>query len=111
MDACLHHTASIIQLQRKLNVARVLRAIDKPHGPSATASRWCVQIHAVEGVEEICPELNPYPFSNREVLLHTQIHGPKTWTTHRSLSRATSELLKARRCIRGIVEPLVADVL
>src|SRR3982074_861847 len=85
-DACLHHTASIIQLERKLDVTRVLRSTDNPHGPSATASIGSVQVHAIEGVEEICPKLNPYPLSNREVLLHAQIHGPKTRTTYWSLS-------------------------
>ena len=97
MDACLHHTASIIQFQRKLDVTWVLRSIDNPHSPSATASIGSVQIHAIEGVKEISPELNPHSLGNREVLLHAQIDISKTGAADRSLSRTISELLKTRR--------------
>ena len=95
MDACLHHTASIVQLQRKLDVTWILRSIDHPHSPSATASIGSVQIHAIEGVKEISPELDPYPLGNREILLHAQIHVPKTRTPDRSLGGTSSELFRA----------------
>src|SRR6202022_2825174 len=48
---------SIVELQRELYVARILGGIDKPHGSAATGGSRSVQIHPVEGVEEIGPEL------------------------------------------------------
>ena len=85
-------------------------AIDQAHGASATASIRCVEIHPIEGIEEVSPELNPHSFGHREVLLNAQIDIRKTGAADRTLSRTVSELLRPCRRSRGVIKPLIADV-
>src|SRR3981081_4561354 len=101
---------SVVELQRELSVARILGGVNEPHGSAATGGSRSVQIHTVEGVEEIRPELKPRPLGKRKILLYAQIDIRKARTADRSLGGTASELLGSRRRVRAIVKPLVAAV-
>jgi hypothetical protein len=105
-----YHTASIIQLEGELDIARILGRVDETHGPSATASIRSVEIHPIKGVEEISSELDSHFLGHGEVLLQAQVDIPKSRTPNRPLGRAVSELLWASCCIGAVVEPLIASV-
>ena len=58
--------------------------------PSDSARR-CVQIHAIEGIEEVGTELELYPLGEDKVLLHAQIDIPIARPTNRPLRRTVAE--------------------
>src|SRR5579863_10304446 len=95
-DCLPHDTASEVELQGELDVARVLRAIDQPHIASQRRSR-SIQVDAVEGVDEVGAELQPLRLGDAKVLLQTQVHVEITGSPNRSLCRTGAELADGRR--------------
>src|SRR5215472_4591978 len=109
----LHH--SKIQLKSELDVAGWLRARNNclptrrpPTVCDRSEAAICVQVRAVEGIEEVRAELKPHCFFDREVLLQTQIHIPVAWAARRALSRAVAEAFGCgRQSVWARIKPFV----
>ena len=59
--------------------------------PSSSAHRR-VQIHPIEGIEEVRTELELYPLGEDKVLLHAQIDIPVAGSANRPLRRTVAEV-------------------
>src|SRR5579862_578049 len=108
-DCLPHDTASEVELQGELDVARGLGAVDQPHVPRGYVGRGSVQIHTVEGVDEVGPELQSLGLGDAKVLLQAQVQIEIAGPSNRSLRRAGAELADGRWGERAGIEPLIAD--
>ena len=89
---------SIVELERKLDIARRLRGRENSHsGPYRSRAAICIQVCAVESIEEIGPELKLRPLCYLEVLLQAQINVPIPGATHRSLGWAIPKTFRGGR--------------
>lgn len=62
-------TRSEVELERELDITRVLRGVDQTHRRASHARVWSIQVNVIESVYEVRPELELHSFGNVEVLL------------------------------------------
>src|SRR5512146_3386859 len=91
-DCLPHNTASEVELQGKLDITWGLGPINQTHVPRRYIGRGSVQVHVVESVDEVGPELQPLGLGNLEVLLQAEVQVEVSGATNRSLRRAGAEL-------------------
>src|SRR5437667_10099071 len=101
---------SVVKLQSELDNAWVLRAVCDSH-ICAQCGASSVEIHPVEGIEEVGTELEFHSLRESEVLLKAQINVEVAWPTHGTLRWAVAEGSGGGRRIRSRVKPLVTNVL
>src|SRR5438270_5631534 len=107
-NACPMISRSGVELQRELNIPRILRAVDQTHIAGRNVGRGSIQVHVVEGVDEIRSELQFHRFLYSKVLLEAEIDIGVAGPADRTLGRTVAELAYTRGRVGRGVEPLVS---